>query len=149
MQKQIAERLGEARQWLTTALDRNSVVVNGVKVVLSESVALDAYLHLSYLAFLMQNRTSLVSHQHLSGQDVEAIKYLRSHLNICIEQAREERSCAGCRQVCREEAPMLTCSGCSKVVRSVVHLPIPSLSLFQHLSSIQLPEVLHVILTPH
>ena len=64
MQKHIAEqRLGEARQWLTTALDRNTVA----PITTTE---LDATLNLSCLAFF-------------TSQEAEALKYLQAHLTLC------------------------------------------------------------------
>jgi tetratricopeptide (TPR) repeat protein len=74
MQKQIAERIEEARQWLKTALDRNTVL----PVIATE---LDATLNLSYLAFL-------------TSQEAEALKYLHAHLDLCVKHARD--SCASC-----------------------------------------------------
>ena len=111
MQEQSDERLGEARQWLTTALDRSTVT----RVLTTEP---DATLNLSCLAFF-------------TSQEAEALKHLHAHLDLCVKKARD--SCAGCWQRRGEEAPMSTCSGC-KVARSVLHLGISSLNHNTHLA---------------
>ena len=106
MQKQSAENiLDEARQWLTTALDRNTVA----PITTTE---LDVTLNLSCLAFF-------------TSQEAEALKHLHAHMDLCVKHAREW--CAGCWQRRGEDAPMSTCSGC-KVARSVLHLGISSLN---------------------
>ena len=105
MQEQSAERLGEAQQWLATALDRNTVSP-------SLTIELDATLNLSCLAFF-------------TSQEAEALKHLHAHLDLCVKKARDW--CAGCWQRRGEDAPMSTCSGC-KVARSVLHLGISSLN---------------------
>jgi tetratricopeptide (TPR) repeat protein len=105
MQTQNAERLDEARQWLTTALDRNTVA----PIIATE---LDATLSLSCLTFF-------------TSQEAEALKYLHAHLDLCVKHARD--ACAGCWQRRGEDTPMSTCSGC-KVARSVLHLRISSLN---------------------
>ena len=107
MQEQSDERLGEAHQWLTTALDRNTVAQ-------ITTIELDATLNLSCLAFF-------------TSQEAEALKYLHMHLDLVVKNARN--SCAGCCQRRGEDAPMSesTCSG-SKVARSVLHLCISSLN---------------------
>ena len=105
MQTQNAERLGEAHQWLRTALDRNTVA----PIITTD---LDATLSLSCLAFF-------------TSQEAEALKYLHAHLDMCVKNARD--SCAGCWQRRGEDAPMSTCSGC-KVARSVLHLGISCLN---------------------
>ena len=89
MQKQSAE----ANHWLKTALDGDT----------DWTVALDAYLHLLYVVFFM-------------GQEAEALEYLHAHLDVFVKNAKQ--LCAGCCQVCGEDAPMLTCGGC-RVARSV------------------------------
>ena len=113
MQKQSAARLDEAQEWLTTALDRNTVS-------LITSTGLDATLNLSCVAFL-------------TSQEAEALKYLHAHLDLCVKKARD--SCAGCWQRRGEDAPMSesTCSGC-KVARSVLHLRISSLNYNTYLA---------------
>ena len=98
MQKQSAERLGEARHWLTTALHLNTYL----------TVKLDATLNLSYVAFF-------------TGQEAEALKHLHAHLDTCVQNAKHW--CAGCCQTRGEDAPMLKCGEC-KVARSVLHLLI-------------------------
>jgi tetratricopeptide (TPR) repeat protein len=101
MQNQSAERLGEARHWLTTTLDRaaGGCVIN---------ILLHATLNLSYVAFI-------------TGQEVEALEWLHAHLDGCVSNAKQW--CAGCWQRRGENAPMLTCGGC-RVARSVLHLLI-------------------------
>jgi tetratricopeptide (TPR) repeat protein len=106
LQMQSAEKiLGEAHEWLTTALDRNTVDPTLI-------IELDATLNLSCLAFF-------------TSQEADALKHLHAHLDLCVKDARD--SCAGCWQCRGEDAPMLTCSGC-KVARSVLHLGISCLN---------------------
>jgi tetratricopeptide (TPR) repeat protein len=120
MQKKSAEHLGEAQEWLKTALEGN-------KVAPILSIDLDVNLSLSCLAFVMSKITpSSGRFSEVSRLlQAEALKFLRAHLDLCVKHARD--SCAGCWQRRGEDAPnLLTCGGC-KVARSVLHLRISSL----------------------
>jgi tetratricopeptide (TPR) repeat protein len=118
MQKQIAERLGKAYKWLTTARDRNDICRVTVVVGIEQGVNLN----LACVAFF-------------TGQEAQALKYLHKYLEFSVQHARGW--CAGCGQRRGEDAPMLTCGGC-RVARSVLqllahapshHLPCPPVSV--------------------